>query len=86
MMHEYSSEIPFGKRLNNVLKYKSMKQRQLANICGFDESHLSKMIKGQCMPSIRALAHISDVLDVKADYLLGLTSAKIENAFREKVR
>lgn len=84
MMHEYISEIPFGKRLNNVLKYKGMKQRQLADICGFDDSHVSKLIKGQCMPSIRALTHISVVLDVKADYLLGLTSAKIENAFRKE--
>lgn len=78
------TEIPFGKRLNYILKYKRMTQRQFAHAVGIGEDAVSKYICTSQVPRVEKLVKIADTLGVSTDYLLGLTSPQIECAFREK--
>ena len=73
-------EIPFGKRLNCLLRNKGIRQADLADKVYVTESCISRYISGRVYPGIPTLVLIAKTLNVSTDYLLGLTSGKIENS------
>lgn len=64
----------FQNRFNEVLKTTSITQRELAEKIGVDASYITQLKKGQKQPNIKLLYRICIVLDVSADYLLGLSN------------
>lgn len=85
MMIAKYNDIPFGRRLNAVLKYKGMTQRELSELIHMEDSSLSHYIHGHYIPALPNFIQIAKALNVSTDYLLGLTSGNIENAFRATV-
>ena len=62
----------FGERLRQVLKERRMSQQALANRAMISETSVYFYINKNVMPSAVYLRQICEVLNVSADYLLGL--------------
>lgn len=77
--------IPFGSRLNIVLRSRKMRKKDLAEKIFVSDSTISKYISHDVYPSIPTLVLIARTLNVSTDYLLGLTSGKIEESYLESV-
>lgn len=75
-----AQRVPFGSRLNIVLRAKKMQNKDLAKMVGVSDSNVSKYLYEKTYPSLPALVQIAKVLNVSTDYLLGLTSGKIEES------
>ena len=73
-------KVPFGSRLNIVLQAKKMRKKDLAEMISVSDSNVSKYLYEKTYPSLPALVQIAKTLNVSTDYLLGLTSGKIENS------
>jgi len=58
-------------RLRALREEHGWSQRELARLCGFGETQISKYEAGVVDPSASNLALLADVLGVSADYLLG---------------
>lgn len=63
----------FTERFNEVVKASPLAQREIAERLGVNPSFISQMKKGKNLPNITMLYNICRILDVSADYLLGLT-------------
>ena len=63
----------FTERFNEVLKITPLAQKEIAEKCGIDKSCITQYKKGQTQPTLEVLFKLCKVLDVSADYLLGLT-------------
>ena len=63
----------FTKRFNEVLTYSKISQTELAARVNVSKQCISDYKSGKSFPSIQKLFLISKVLEVSADYLLGLT-------------
>ena len=61
-----------GKRIKKVREGLELSQRDLANIIGSDNKHVSTWECGKKIPSVENLIKLCQVLDVSADYLLGI--------------
>lgn len=59
-----------GARIHYVRKLYGIKGVDLADKVGIDQSYLSKIEKGKCLPNIRILCSIAEVLNCSVDYLL----------------
>lgn len=75
-----TQRVPFGSRLNIVLRAKKMQKKDLAKMISVSDSNVSKYLYEKTYPSLPALVQIAKVLNVSTDYLLGLTSGKIEES------
>ena len=63
----------FTKRFNEVLTYSKISQTELAARVNVSKQCISDYKSGKSFPSIQTLFLICKVLEVSADYLLGLT-------------
>jgi transcriptional regulator with XRE-family HTH domain len=75
-----TQRVPFGSRLNIVLRAKKMQKKDLAKMISVSDSNVSKYLYEKTYPSLPALVQIAKVLNVSTDYLLGITSGKIEES------
>ena len=65
----------FTVNLKKALKKKHMTQKDLSKRMNISEQSISKWIRGTSEPTHENIRLISTILDVSADYLLGLTEA-----------
>ena len=63
----------FTERFNEVLKYSQLSQVQLAQELKVNKATITNYKKGKIVPSLDTLFELCRLLDVSADYLLGLT-------------
>ena len=63
----------FAERFMVELKGCKWTQKELAKKLQIDESNLTKWKKGENIPSLSVFFDLCKLLDVSADYLLGLT-------------
>jgi len=63
----------FAERLRQERERRGLTQRELAQMCGFDTSQMSRYESSSREPSAPALAKISEVLNLSVDYLMGLS-------------
>ena len=75
-----AQRVPFGSRLNIVLRAKKMRKKDLAELISVSDSNVSKYLYEKTFPSLPTLVLIAKTLNVSTDYLLGLTSGKIEES------
>jgi transcriptional regulator with XRE-family HTH domain len=66
------TEDSFGQRLKVALNSRHMMQKELAEKVGVNEMAISRYIHGGRIVSVSILIEICKVLNVSADYLLGL--------------
>lgn len=64
----------FKERFNEVLKNSPLTQTELAKQIGISKQCISDFKSGKSVPSINTLYLICKILDVSADFLLGLTN------------
>ncbi len=62
-----------GERLKKVLDEKGIMQKELAEKIGVNEMTVSRYVHGGRIVSVPVLIEICRVLNVSADYLLGLS-------------
>lgn len=67
------TEDSFGQRLKAALNSRQMMQKELAEKIGVNEMAISRYIHGGRMVSVSILVDICKVLNISADYLLGLS-------------
>ena len=66
-------EDTFGDRLILALLERKMKQKELARMVGMTETTISRYINDQRMPDIVFLEKAAVLLNVRADFLLGVS-------------
>lgn len=59
-------------RLIDAIKYSGIKQKDLAMQIGVKETMISEYIHTKKMPSLETFAKICSVLDIDANFLLGI--------------
>ena len=65
-------------RLEYALKIRDMTQRQLAHLTGITEATISRYVRGDRQPKADAIYSICKVLNISADWLIGLMEDKNE--------
>lgn len=65
-----------GKRINEALAARNIKQKELANKIGVKDNVVSYWCNGNRIPNTEQIIQISDALKVSTDFLLGKTNAK----------
>lgn len=65
--------ILFCERFNEILKTCGLTQREIAKRCHIYKTNISQYKNGETQPTLQVLMNLCEVLDVSADYLLGLT-------------
>ena len=60
----------FGEKVLNILKYKGISQRELAEKVGCTEVSMSRYISGERVPKAPIVVKIADVLGVTVEYLV----------------
>lgn len=65
----------FQERFVDVLRHSEIKQTELAEKIGVSKQCVSDYKSGKSVPSLETLYLICKVLDVSADYLLGLSDS-----------
>jgi len=63
----------FTERFNEALKETTLSQKELADRIGISKQCISDFKSGKSFPSIHTLKLICEILEISADYLLGLT-------------
>jgi transcriptional regulator with XRE-family HTH domain len=63
----------FQERFLVELKGSGLTQKQLAEKLNIDNSNITKWKRGENIPSLEIFYQLCKILDVSADYLLGLT-------------
>ncbi len=63
----------FSERINAEIKGSGLTQKQLAEELEIDNSNITKWKTGEYYPSLEVFYKLCLILDVSADYLLGLT-------------
>lgn len=78
----------FGERLSKIRKEKNMTQEEFSARIGVTPQAVSKWERAQSLPDVTILCGICDVMEVEADYLLGITvrKPKITESNDEKER
>ncbi len=69
----YNNIMEFTKRFNEVLKTCAKSQTQIAKELNISKQCVNDYKTGKTVPSLQTLYALCKVLDVSADYLLGLT-------------
>lgn len=60
-------------RLRECIKNSRYTQKELAKLVGISPQTVSKYMKNDVFPALDTLAKLCKVLDVKSDYILGLS-------------
>lgn len=60
-------------RLRECIKNSRHTQKELAKLVGISPQTVSKYMKNDVFPALDTLAKLCKVLDVKSDYILGLS-------------
>lgn len=63
------------KRLRECIKNSQYTQREIAKQVGVSPQTISKYMKKNIFPALDTLAKLCNLLDVSADYILGLTNS-----------
>lgn len=63
-------------RLSEALQQSGMTQTAIANALNIKPTQICSYIKGRKMPALDTFANLCRVLDISADYLLGLEDEK----------
>ena len=74
----------FSQRISEEIKESPYTQKQIAKILGISESNITNWKKGENLPSVDILYKLCQILEVSADYLLGLedeTGSKTYNNY-----
>ena len=61
----------FNNRLSCILSERGLTQRELANMCGVDETSMSRYVNGSRKPCMDVLVRIAGALNVSVEYLTG---------------
>ena len=61
----------FNNRLSCILSERGLTQRELANMCGVDETSMSRYVNGSRKPCMDVLVRIAGALNVSVEYLNG---------------
>jgi len=64
----------FAQRLKQARNKRGLTQRELAQLCGFEGSLVSRYESESREPSVSTLLKLSEVLNLSMEYLVGLTS------------
>lgn len=67
----------FAERLVELRKEKGLKRQEVANALGVSRASLEYYEKGQRKPDIEIAARIADYYDVSIDYLIGLSTSRV---------
>jgi transcriptional regulator with XRE-family HTH domain len=62
-----------GDRLRQVRETKGLSQDDVARRLGFSDTQMNKYERGKNSPSVENIIQLAELLEVSADYLLGLT-------------
>ena len=62
----------FGDNLRDILKEYGMTQKYLADESGLSETTISRYIKKQRIPNMKAIVNIANALDLTTDELINL--------------
>jgi len=57
--------VQVGARIKQLREERNMTQQDLADLCNFDKSDMSKIESGQANPTLKTLQIISQALEVK---------------------
>lgn len=60
-------------RLAEAIKHSGYTQTYIAKAIGISQQNISHYIKGDKMPSLETLANLCKLLNVDANYILGIT-------------
>lgn len=60
-------------RLREAIRNSKYTQKELAKLIGVSPQTVSKYMKNNIFPALDTLARLCRVLDVKSDYILGLS-------------
>lgn len=66
----------FGKRLEDLLEERNMKQNKLAEELNMASSTINGYIKDNRQPDYKTLIRLAEYFQVSTDYLLGLTESR----------
>ena len=72
------------KKIADIIRQSGMTQTALAQKIGVKQQTIAQYLSGRAMPALDTFANLCAVLDVSADYLLGLedeTGSKTYNNF-----
>ena len=64
----------FQERLIEELKNSKYTQKEIAEKLHISESNITNWKKGECLPSLEIFYQLCLLLDISADYLLGIKS------------
>lgn len=67
-----------GKKIGMLRKSKKLTSEKLADLCGVYPGHIRQIESGVCLPSLKLLINICNVLQVSPEYLLSQELIKIE--------
>ena len=70
----------FNDRLSCILSERGLTQRELAGMCGVDETSMSRYVNGSRKPCMDILVRIAGALNVSVEYLTG---SEEEISFKE---
>lgn len=59
-------------RLRTAIKESGMQQKEIARLIGVSAQTVSKYMKADIFPALDTLAKLCIILDVSADYILGI--------------
>ena len=76
---------PFAKRLSMLIETRGLKQREVADALDVQRQTVSLYTKGQALPDISTLTKITELFNVSADYLLGITDAPTVDVKRRAI-
>ena len=77
-------ELLFAKRLRELRKEKGMSQVELGEVLGYGYTAISSYENGRNEPSFSDFIQICRVLDVSADYILGISDIRKPYAVLER--
>lgn len=65
-------EVIFAQRISEAIKHSGFTQKEIAVQLGLSEGNITNWKTGKNLPSVETLFRLCKILDVSADYLLGL--------------
>ena len=74
----------FEKRLRELRKEKGLSQVQLGELLGYGDTAISGYATGRNEPGFMDLIRICEILDVSADYILGISDLRKPYAVLDK--
>lgn len=60
-------------RMREVIKSSGLTQKELANELGVSQQTVSKYMRENVFPALDTFAKLCKILDVKSDYILGIS-------------